>query len=259
MGDSAGQLLWHARLTGEVVPRESLKKVVTIEDGYREQLGQIEPSGMKLVGWKLGATSAPSLEALKISEPFFGHVLEPYVFQSGDDVPIFMAHEPKLEAEFAVTLHDDLPRRSTPYTRADIESAVASISPSFEIVAFRMYGGFDNIGEVVIADSGANVSIALGKPVTDWAEIDLTSIKVEVSVNRNKVADGEASVLFWPHPLEAVTWLANHNYLPEEGLKAGQVVMTGSVAGLQDIKPGDTASADFGELGTVATQIAAEE
>ena len=255
MVENAGELLWRARLAGELVPRTALGAIGSVADAYREQFGQIALSGMEVVGWKLGATSEASLKLLGFTEPFVGHVLDRFVYESGDTVPIFPAHAPNLETEFAVRLAADLPPRPEPYGRDDIDRAVASICPSFEIVAFRMEGGFAGAESLVIADSGANAAIVLGSPVTEWSQFDLTKHTLRVSVNNKHVAEGSNEILVWHHTMDAVVWLANHHEMAERGLRGGDVIMTGTCAGLIPIRPADEASADFGEIGSVTAHF----
>ena len=50
-------------------------------------------------------------------------------------------------------------------------------------------------------------------------------------------------------PRNALTWLANTLSARGMGLKAGQIVTTGSAANVIKVNPGDTVVADFGDLG----------
>ena len=46
-----------------------------------------------------------------------------------------------------------------------------------------------------------------------------------------------------------LVWLANELSARGLGLKAGQVITTGSAANVIQVKPGDVVVADFGDLG----------
>src|SRR5439155_794542 len=56
-------------------------------------------------------------------------------------------------------------------------------------------------------------------------------------------------------PRLALTWLANDRAKRGEGLKAGQVVTTGTCIVPAKIAPGDSVVADFGELGRVGVRF----
>ena len=52
-------------------------------------------------------------------------------------------------------------------------------------------------------------------------------------------------------PMNVLLWLANQQSAAGRGLKAGEIVSTGTCTGLDAVRPGDHARADFGELGMV--------
>ena len=53
------------------------------------------------------------------------------------------------------------------------------------------------------------------------------------------------------HPLVPLTWLANELSRTGVGMKAGQMVSTGTLTGMLAPKPGETYVADFGPFGGV--------
>ena len=73
-----------------------------------------------------------------------------------------------------------------------------------------------------------------------------------MSLSLNGVRAGEgcgANVL--GDPRIALTWLANELTVRAGGLKAGQIVTTGTCIQPTDITPGTRVLGDFGSLGTV--------
>ena len=52
-------------------------------------------------------------------------------------------------------------------------------------------------------------------------------------------------------PLNVLVWLANEQSAARQGLKAGEVISTGTCTGLDAVQPGDVVQAEFGSLGTV--------
>jgi 2-keto-4-pentenoate hydratase len=51
--------------------------------------------------------------------------------------------------------------------------------------------------------------------------------------------------------MNVMVWLANQQSRFGRGLKAGDIVSTGTCTGLDRVKPGDRVVADFGSLGRV--------
>ena len=52
-------------------------------------------------------------------------------------------------------------------------------------------------------------------------------------------------------PMNVLLWLANQQSAAGRGLKAGEIVSTGTCTGLDPVRPGDRVQADFGDLGRV--------
>ena len=55
--------------------------------------------------------------------------------------------------------------------------------------------------------------------------------------------------------MNVMVWLANQQSKSGRGLKAGDIVSTGTCTGLDGVKPGDHVLADFGSLGSVEAKF----
>ena len=253
--EGLAEALWSARADGSMVSREIVKTPLSADDAYAIQMAQIDLAESALVGWKLGATTAPALELLGVTEPFIGPIFDDQRFESGQDVPLKAAHGPGLETEITATLFADLPTRGEEYTRAEIEAAIGSVCPSFEIVSFGFTGGPAGAGTLAIADGGAHGAMVLGEPVDDWRRFDLSDHALSLRVNDDPAMETSTKVLLWEDTVDAVAWLANHPALGGRGLFAGDVVMTGTCTGMIPVSAGDRAEADFGELGKISARF----
>ncbi len=256
MTDSVAGKLWRARLSGTLVPRTDLDGIDAVDRAYEELARQTALSERAIVGWKIGAASDASMQTLGFDAPFVGPVLEGFVYDSGATLPVFPTHGPRLETELAIILGADLPRRAQAYDLAEVKPAIASVAPGFEIVALRMEGGAAGHGPWIVADAAGNDAIVLGAPVHNWAARDLRNRSAQVSVSGETVTGSNAE-LVWDDPCDAVVYLANHPTIGERGLRDGDVVMTGTWAGALPLQPGDTATADFGDIGAVSASFAA--
>ncbi|MGI9385377.1 MAG: fumarylacetoacetate hydrolase family protein, partial [Methyloligellaceae bacterium] len=84
----------------------------------------------------------------------------------------------------------------------------------------------------------------------DWRGRDLAAQSVTLSVDGAFRAEGSgANVL--GHPFNALDWLVETLRRRGLGLEAGAIVSTGTCTGINYVEPGQTAVADFGELGRV--------
>jgi len=102
----------------------------------------------------------------------------------------------------------------------------------------------------VLADNGTDGPLVCGAERSDWRGIDRPGLVVQLRINGRKVEDGKGGNALGD-PLAALAWLANALAKRGGGLKAGDVVNTGTTTALHMAKPGDDAVATFGALGEV--------
>jgi 2-keto-4-pentenoate hydratase len=251
MAEPLAEALWNARAQGGVIAIEPPLRPTTAAAAYTVQAASTALSGLRQVGWKIGAAAQPAIELLELDGPFFGPLLAPHCLGNGTAYALILAQAPGLETEFLVGLGADLPPRDTKYERDEVAAAVAYVAPAFEIVASRFEGGLKGNGLLAIADGGGNAAVVQGKPVHDWQRFDLAGHTAHLSINGAEIASGTGGALLFGDPIGAVVWLANQPLPGGRGLRRGEIVMTGTCTGLIPLKPGDRASADFGELGEV--------
>ena len=252
---SLSRLLWEARRDGRRVRVADENRPGDEASAYAVQRAAAEASGYEIAGFKIGATAQVAMDLLGVSGPFFGPLYREAFRQSGASVALPMAHSPGIEAEFAVGLAADLPGRAEPWTRDEVEAAVAWVGPAFEIVGTRLESGLPGAGMLAIADGGANIDFVCGPTDADWRSAELTAHPVTLRINGAEVASGHSGMLVFGDPVSGVAWLANHPELGARGLKAGDVVTTGTCTGITPLSPGDEAEADYGALGTVRAQF----
>ena len=249
------RLLWEARRDGRRVRVDDADCPHDEAGAYAVQRGAAEASGYEIVGFKIGATAQFAMDLLGVSGPFFGPLHREAFRQNDATVSLPMAHTPGIESEFAVGLAADLPRRAEPWTKEEVEAAVAWVGPAFEIVGTRLESGLPGAGMLVIADGGANIDFVCGPIDADWRSADLTAHPVTLRINGVEVASGHSGMLVFGDPVSGVAWLANHPELGARSLKAGDVVTTGTCTGITPLSPGDEAEADYGALGVVRARF----
>jgi 2-keto-4-pentenoate hydratase len=226
---------------------EGLLCPTTIEDAYQVQAALARRGGGP-VGWKIVGVVPAQLKALKIEHPIAAAIFSAHLHQSPLTVPVAKFVSPLLEAEFDFVLGQDLPSRSTPYSIDEVAAAVKELRPAIEIVDSRV--GRPQPTPLMLADCFGNGGLVTGTPVSDWRGLDLMNHQITVKVDGKTIATGNGAVV--PNgPLAALTVLANNAPPWAGGLKAGQIVTTGSCTGMPPLGDGREVVADFGSLGEV--------
>lgn len=163
------------------------------------------------VGWKLGLNTRSALEP-----PFTGPIHEAMVFPSETTVPLDRTIHPYLELEVAV-IAGDVPR----------------LAAAFEVVDSRLEGeatvvdsiaDFANTRFVVVGDSVEvpdSILDAIGHLGRDGGEMTSGAVRDHIG-----------------HPVESIHWLEAHLAELGHALAAGDVVITGSLIGQVEARPG---------------------
>lgn len=161
-----------------------------------------------------------------------------------------------VEFEIAAAMAHDLPPQSVPFAMEEVAAAVGAIMPAFELADDRGadYGTLAARGLELAADNAWNDGAVLGKPVTDWRPIDLAALRGEAIINGTVVGAGQGADSMG-HPLAALTWVANHLSGRGQGLRQGDVVITGSLVTSKFPRPGDLVCFDAGALGSVELRV----
>ena len=178
-------------------------------------------------GYKIGLTSASMQAMCGIDSPVAGVVLRDRVHASGARIDRADHVRLGIEFEIAVRMGRDLRPVDRPFTLADAMGAVDAVAPAIEVVDDRRcdYASLDVCS--LVADNAWNAGIVLGEFCSPWPE--LADVVGEVSIDDAGVVykGGGRDVL--GHPLLPVVWLANHLAGEGASLRAGEVVLTGSM------------------------------
>jgi 2-keto-4-pentenoate hydratase len=201
----------------------------TISDAYdiqQQYVALLRGEHGDTIGYKVGLTSEAMQKFCGIGHPIAGVVLEKRLHRSGATVRRSEFGRLGLEFEIAVRIKSDVPAAQKPYTAGMIEPHIGGVCAAIEVVDDRSadYSKLDVLA--LVADNSWNAGIVLSDFVPKWPDLE----DVLGTATRNNVAIGEGhgrDIL--GHPFNSVAWLATHLASRGEGLKAGQVVMTGSV------------------------------
>lgn len=249
--DKLGDELYTALRTRSTVPPISDREEgITIEDAYHISLrmvGQrIKLDGERIIGKKIGVTSKPVQDMLNVFQPDFGFLTNTMEYVDGAEIPI-AGHmiQPRAEGEIAFRLKRDLVGPGI--TEQDVLDATATIMPCFEIVDSRIDDWKIKIQDTVADNASCGVYV-LGKNEVDPRDFDLPGLKMTIYKNGEFISEGLGSAV-QGNPLTAVAWLANT--LGEFGIpfKAGEVILSGSLAPLIPVVAGDEMSLEIEGIG----------
>jgi 2-keto-4-pentenoate hydratase len=108
---------------------------------------------------------------------------------------------------------------------------------------------------ILVADDFFAAGCVLGKAIARSKAPDLLDVVGRAVINGNEVARGTgADVLGHPH--HALAWLANHLAAGGKGLRAGEIVLTGSLVKTIWLNAGDSVLMDLSGLGQVQVVFA---
>jgi 2-keto-4-pentenoate hydratase len=226
---------------------------LTLEQGYAIQRAlekTLVERGDRVMGWKAGFTNATLQESYGVTEPVLGFLLASGVFVSGDAIPVSRFASLGLEVEMAFVMKADLSGPGV--TPASALLAVHGAQPSFELIDFRLSGkprGADFVADGVLANA-----IVLGGPPVPVSQFDLSLEGVVYEENGRRVATATAAEVM-DNPLNSLAWLANALGRMGGKLRAGDVVMTGSISKVFRPKAGDSVRASFTRLGSVSCRF----
>jgi 2-keto-4-pentenoate hydratase len=204
--------------------------------------------GIKATAWKVACTTDHAQAALNTDFPFRGPLPASAVYHSPARIPAENHFMRMVEGEFAFTLAEDLPAEEGPFTRDRVEAALGSLHPAIEVADSRFEVWRAAGKPSLIADLAVSGALVVGEGLTDWRSLDIPALMVRMEIDGEFVGEGPGSEALG-HPVEAVLWLANHLSAWGQGLKAGQIVTTGTCTGNHMTAKGSTARAVFESLG----------
>ncbi len=177
-------------------------------------------------GYKIGLTSKRMQQMCGIDQPIRGTIFSDRVIGSGAHLSLSNYQHLGLEFEICVRLGRDLIADGTPFTPESAGDAVDAVAAAIELVDDRHadYSVLDC--ETLVADNSWNAGIVVGAFTPPPARLDTVegiAYLDGVEISRGVGADALG------HPFVPLAWLANHLAASGEGLRKGDVVMTGSI------------------------------
>lgn len=234
-------------------PPPSATTVQAAYDVQRAYVALLSRDAGAVVGYKIGLTS-PRMQAMcGIAEPVCGAVLAQRVHRSG--VQLRRGDHGRLGLEFEIAVRIGRDTAAHPGYNVDtVRPHVDGVCAALEVVDDRNadYGALDVRG--LVADNAWNAGVVLSEFIAAWPP--LPSVQGAVSVDGQVIDRGMGRDVLGD-PLVVVAWLANHLATRGECLRAGQIVMTGSLVPTRFPSADGAYRFDVAGIGSVGATVVA--
>jgi 2-keto-4-pentenoate hydratase len=181
-------------------------------------------------GYKIGLTSLRMRQMCGLDEPVAGRILERRIYRSPARLPLRNFVRLGVESELCLIMKNGLPVRASPYGIEEIGRAIGAAAAAFELVDDRGadYTALDACS--LIADNSWNAGVVLGESCAlgDGSDIDVGALEGVLLVDGQRVDSGNSRDGL-SHPFAVVQWLSEHLRSGGSYLRAGDLVMTGSI------------------------------
>lgn len=237
----AGRLL-DARTSGAGIPTSAIP--VPKDTGSAMQIQALVQEGSRqpVMGWKV----AIGPERMPIAAPLVSILRSPAKMQLFPNCLI--------EAEVAFVLGHDLPKRDEHYRREEIIAAIDRVFLGIEVIGGRFLSPKDVPFLAFLADHLGNRAFVVGE-VLPFSAIDaLSDLECQVSTDETLLFRSKASHPA-KDPLAPLCAYANQPNDNLGGLKAGQIVTTGSVCGVLPMTSIGSVKVELGKLAKVAVEF----
>ena len=238
-----------------IEPITFLHPNLTEADAYRVQMAVVATRvehGDRVIGRKVGATSQAIQRFLQIDEPIYGTLLDSNQVANGETISLSQLIHPRVECEIAFLLSEDLVGPGIAVT--DVVEATQTVVASLEINDPRTREWKIGSREA-IADNGVAARFVLGEQWLPIEGLDLPNVTVVLKKNGEEVTSATGAAVLGD-PARAVAWLANKLAENHQRLKAGEIVLPGSMTPIYPAGAGDRVAAEFEALGSMSVRFA---
>jgi 2-keto-4-pentenoate hydratase len=208
--------------------------------------------GRRVVGKKVGLTSEAVQRQLGVDQPDFGVLFDDMEFLDGQDVPVARLLQPKVEAEIAFVVGRDLYGAIPSW--GEFVAALAYALPALEIVDSAITDWKITLVDTVADNASCGLYVLGDQPVAIGA-LQLAGLGMEMTRNGEVASTGSGAACMG-HPLRAAYWLARTMADCGQGLRAGEIILSGALGAMVPVQAGDRLHASIGALGTVSCRMA---
>jgi 2-keto-4-pentenoate hydratase len=225
-------------------------------DGYKVQFAvhdKVGASGDKIAGWKVALTLPAQYEPLKLSGPVFACMYQSGIRKSGEVFEKGWPLKAGIEPELVARMSKDAGPGTT-YTADNIRDYVGNLYCGMELVDNRYTDVTKVGGPGRIADNVLQAACIVGTEIKDWKKLDFANVKGRSTLDGKELASGAGSAVMGGAMI-SLAWLANKLITHGKHLKAGDLVLTGSVHPPAFLPGTGVAKTEFEGLGSTEITI----
>jgi len=227
----------------------SLVQAYLIQDEFLKI--RSERSRSNKVGYKVALTSPGAQNALKTDHPAYGQLLQSDVEGDGASISLSKHFAPLLETELIFRITRDFSAHAS-LDEIATNSLVAAGIECPESRFLKWFGGsFPALSlRHVVADNCLAGFIVVGDKWSKTADLDLPNMSCEIFVNSILAVSGSGAEVLG-NPLFAIEWLNLKLWEKGQGLKAGDLISSGTFTGPILATVGDVVAKFGGGVGDV--------
>lgn len=209
-------------------------------------------AGEKPLGWKLAFGGPAAMERLRTNAPLVGFLLQGALLPSGSALSISDWKKPAAEPEIAIHLGKDLPANSD---RETAMAAISGLAPAIELA------DVDHPSEDVQGTLARNIyqrHLVLGGASSVRADGSLDGLTCLVRRNGSeiaRVADPQSLQSLTGELIDNVRHIGNLLATFGESLRAGQIIIAGSIIPPLCVSPGEEISFQLAPIDSVSIRF----
>ena len=224
----------------------------SLATSYRVQDEAIGLWPDEIAGWKIGRVPAHQIEALgagRLTGPIFKRLV--WTANGGEvPIPVFDQGFAAVEAEYVLRIAKDVPPEDTEWTREDATALIAAMHIGVETAGSPLATINDLGATVVVSDFGNNHGLIVGPEVPQWRAKLAQGLSCETFIDGKSAGAGSVHAGA-DDPVSALVFLLEHLARRGRALRAGQLVSTGAVTGVHDIRIGQRSRVSFNGSGDI--------
>ena len=216
------------------------------DDAYRIQdmvFAQLSPT-VRPAAWKAGA---PSDQVEPTAAPIDAVHRSPATLATAGMNMI------GIEAEIGFRIVRDMPAREAPYRQEEVAAAAGEALVTIELCDTRLADWKDAPALWKLADFQSNAALVVGSGTRAWSAIDFREQRVDLRIGERTIAAIGSHP--FGNPFRLMPWIVAHCARRAGGLRAGDIVTTGSWTGLEFAQPGDEIVARFPGIGEAVLRL----
>jgi 2-keto-4-pentenoate hydratase len=227
---------------------------MTLEDAYQIQTltgDKRLAAGARIVGYKIGLTSAAVQQQLGVNEPDFGLVFADMEIRKDQSLPLQQLIAPKAEGEIGFVFKQAL--TNPDITLTELKSAIDYFFPVVEVVDSAIADWKITLRDTV-ADNASSGLYVPGDTFHDPRGVDFASLAIRITGEGTDLSGQGAACL--GNPLYATLWLVRKMISLGRPVQPGQLVLSGALAPMVTLKAGQPVVFDF--IGLESVRVIAE-